>query len=203
MRQMKWFGWGDYKITFPVAEKPLLWPWIEKKLNMQGITATLPVSKDQVTLPTPFLNPAFVSGLEEALNPDQFSTDDNERLHRCYGKSYPNLVWARKGYIAQAPDMVVLPRSHDDVVKIVELANKHNVCLVPFGGGTNIVGGVDPRDDHQDRMIVTLDMRQMNRVLSHDPESNTAVIECGALGPKMEADLQALGFSLGHFPDSF
>lgn len=202
MRQMKWFGWGDYKVTFPFAEKPLLWPWIQNKLNMTGITATLPVARDQVAMPAPIINAAFLAGLKEALQPEQFTADDDERLHRCYGKSYPNLVWARKGYIAQAPDMVVLPRSHDDVVKVIELANKHNVCVVPFGGGTNIVGGVDPRDD-QERMIVTLDMRQMNRVLSTDKESNTAVIEAGALGPKMEADLQALGFSLGHFPDSF
>ncbi len=84
---------------------------------------------------------------------------------------------------------------------VVALAHEHGVCLVPFGGGTNIVGGINPEEAV--RMVVTLDMTRMNRLLSLDPESNTAVIEAGALGPKLEQDLQARGFSLGHYPDSF
>src|SRR6185436_14021340 len=103
--------------------------------------------------------------------------------------------------VRRAPDLVVYPERHSDVELIVREAHRHGVCLVPFGGGTNIVGGVNPAETS--KMVVTLNMARMNRVLSLDPESNLAVIEAGALGPKLEKDLQAKGYSLGHFPDSF
>ena len=202
---MKWWGWGDANISFPMHEKPTLWPWIRGKLAMKEGEAdrlTPPVTRDQVAMPPPNLNVSFLSALREVLKPDQMTSDDEARLTRCYGKSYPNLLMARRGFIQQAPDLIVSPRSHDDVVHVIELANKHNVCVVPFGGGTNIVGGVDPRDNAE-RMIVSLDMRQMNKLISVDKKSNIATIEAGALGPKMEKDLQEQGYSLGHYPDSF
>lgn len=199
---MKWHGWGDNNILFPMHEKPTLWPWIRGKVGMKEERKTPALDKAQVAMPPPKLNAPFVSALKAALASDQLTTDDDERLHRVYGKSYPNLFEVRRGRIRQAPDMIVFPRGHDDVVKIIALASEHDVCVIPFGGGTNIVGGVDPMAD-EERMIVTLDMRQMNKLISIDKHSNIAVIEAGAVGPKMEKDLQAQGFSLGHFPDSF
>lgn len=198
----KWWGWGDPKLSFPMGDKPLLWPWIRQKLGMSVERVTLPVGRDAVAVPAPNLNHRFTQALRECLKPEQLSTDETDRLNRSFGKSYPNLWHARQGFVPQAPDLIVWPAGHDDVVKIIELANAHNVCVVPFGGGTNIVGGVDPRDD-KDRMVVCLDMRRMNRLLALDPYSMTAVIEAGALGPKMEKDLQDKGFSLGHYPDSY
>ena len=199
---MKWWGWGDAKITFPMADKPTLWPWIRGKLGMTVERQTLPIARQDFILPPVQLKQAFIAALTSLLKADQFTSDEDERLHHCYGKSYPNLFMARQGYVEQAPDLIVFPEGHDDVVKIIEAAVAHDVCIIPFGGGTNIVGGVDPKDD-QDRMIVCLDMRRMNRLLSIDTESRTATIEAGALGPKLEADLTAKGWSLGHFPDSF
>lgn len=198
----KWWGWGDPKLSFPMGDKPLLWPWIRQKLGMSVERVTLPVGREQVAVPAPNVNLRFVQALRETLKSEQLSTDDTDRLNRSFGKSYPNLWHARQGFVPQAPDLVVWPNGHDDVVKIIELANAHGVCVVPFGGGTNIVGGVDPRDD-RDRMVVCLDMRRMNRLLALDPYSMTAVIEAGALGPKLEKDLEDKGFSLGHYPDSF
>ncbi len=199
---MKWWGWGDPKISFPMSEKPTLWPWIRGMLGITEERLSPPIARADFILPPVQLNQKFVAALSELLLSNQLTSDDEERLHHCYGKSYPNLYMARKGYVQQAPDLIVFPEGHDDVVKIIECANAHDVCVIPFGGGTNIVGGVDPKDD-KERMIVCLDMRRMNRVLKVDKYSRTAVIEAGALGPKMEADLQAQGWSLGHYPDSY
>lgn len=198
----KWWGWGNPDLTFPMKDKPLLWPWIRQKLGMTTDVMNLPVARADVAVPASNVHATFMHALKDLLKPEQISFDETERLNHSFGKSYPNLWHARSGFVPQAPDVVVWPSKHDDVVAILNLANEHDICVVPFGGGTNIVGGVDPRDD-KERMTVSLDMRRMNRLLSLDPHSMTATIEAGALGPKLELDLEAKGFNLGHYPDSF
>ncbi len=101
-----------------------------------------------------------------------------------------------------APDVVLFPDCHEQVEALVRLAHVRDVCLIPFGGGTNIVGGINP-EPGETRPILTLNLRHMNRLVALDPESRTAVIQAGAPGPKLEADLAQHGHSLGHYPDSF
>lgn len=199
---MKWWGWGSPDVLFPMDKKPELWPWIQKKVGLSESRATLPVERKRIQLPKPKLEAAFCAEIERFLKGDQITIDDEERLLHSYGKSYPDLLRVRRGEITHAPDMVLLPEKHEDVEHVVQAAARSNVCIVPFGGGTNIVGGVNPLD-RQSRMVVSLDMRRMNRLVSIDKYSMTAVIQAGALGPKLEADLEKEGYSLGHHPDSF
>ena len=105
--------------------------------------------------------------------------------------------------IARAPDAIVLPHSHDDCVKLMECAVKHNVVLIPFGGGTNVTGCIEAAAFEKTRMVVSVDTRRMGRMLSIDRQSRTAVFECGVLGPDMEEQLGRNGFTFGHDPDSF
>jgi alkyldihydroxyacetonephosphate synthase len=198
---MKWWGWGDPGFEFPVAERPQLWPWIAETLELTETRSTPPVRREEIRLPPLLRNESFTRALAARLDADRITDSEDQRLLHSYGKSYPDLFHVRKGIVRRPPDLVVFPESHLEVEAIVALAHLHRVCLIPFGGGTNIVGGVNPAD--ADRMVVTLDMARMNRLLSLDPESNIAVIEAGALGPTLERDLQARGFSLGHYPDSF
>jgi alkyldihydroxyacetonephosphate synthase len=88
------------------------------------------------------------------------------------------------------------------VEALVQLAHQRDFCLIPFGGGTNIVGGINPEVD-EPRPMLTLSLRNMSRLVSIDTQSRTATIQAGALGPKLEADLAERGHSLGHYPDSF
>jgi alkyldihydroxyacetonephosphate synthase len=199
---MKWWGWGDPNISFPMEHKPNLWPWVEKKLEVTTKEKSFPIKKELIKLNTPVMNETFALGLTKFLKPEQFTSQFDERLLHTYGKSYPDLYRVRRGQIKRAPDLVVLPRTHEEVERIINLAHELNVCVIPFGGGTNIVGGVEPLD-FSSRMVVSLDLREMNKVLSLDPYSMTATIQGGALGPKLEADLFKQGFSLGHYPDSF
>lgn len=199
---MKWWGWGDYRLTFPMDEKPDLWPWIKGMLGIQTERNDLPVGRSQITLPPPNRNEAFLKDLETHFQPHQVLFDETERLLHAYGKSFPDLFRVRHGIVTLAPDVVVLPESHEEVETLIRLAHTHTVCVIPFGGGTNIVGGVNPLE-HSGRMIASLDMRKMDQLLSLDKHSRTATIQAGALGPKLEADLQAKGYSLGHYPDSF
>jgi alkyldihydroxyacetonephosphate synthase len=108
----------------------------------------------------------------------------------------------REGMVTYAPDLVIYPESHSEVRALVELACRHRVLLIPFGGGSNIAGCLEPLAS-DDRAAVSLDMRRMDRVLSIDKESSVACIDAGALGPRMEEQLNRAGLTLGHFPDSF
>ena len=199
---MKWWGWGSEKKTFPMENKPNLWPWIRDKLGIKSETKISPIPFDKIILAPPVINEAFVQALRNTLNPNQMTQDKMERVLHSYGKSFPDLFRVRRGEIKRAPDLIVLPKNHSEVEQIVRLAHEHNVCLIPFGGGTNIVGGVEALETSH-RMVVTLDLRDMNQLLALDPVSMTATIQGGALGPKLEADLAARGFNLGHYPDSF
>jgi alkyldihydroxyacetonephosphate synthase len=199
---MKWWGWGDQDKNFPMESKPTLWPWIQGKLDIHNRNKTTPIIKEKITLNPVLLNAAFIKDLSALLKPAQMTSEPDERLLHSYGKSFPDLFRVRRGEIKRAPDMILLPENHENVEGIIKLAHKHNVCVVPFGGGTNIVGGIEVLDFSK-RMVCALDLRLMNKVLHLDPYSMTATIQGGALGPKLEADLQKEGFALGHYPDSF
>jgi len=202
IKDMKWWGWGDPAFVFPMDEKPLLWPFIQKTLGLAAdCKKTPPVDRASIKLPEARANAEFVRVISAILKPAQIATDDEQRLIHTYGKSFPDLYRVRRGIVNNAPDMVLFPESHADVEKIVAAAQKAGVRVVPFGGGTNIVGGVEHLD--ASAMRVTLDMRRMVRVLDLDKDSWTATLEAGLPGPKLEEELNARGYSLGHMPDSF
>ena len=200
---MKWWGWGDETFTFPMADKPLLWPWIAKKLGVVSTVPTAPpVDLASIQIPPTRLGEELLRELQRILKPQQISIDAHDRLLHSYGKSFPDLFCVRNAVVRRAPEAVLSPDSHEQVEALVQLAHLRDFCLIPFGGGTNIVGGINPVADEA-RLMLTLSLRNMNRLISVDPESRTATIQAGALGPKLEADLAVRGHSLGHFPDSF
>lgn len=200
---MKWWGWGDPARSFPMADKPKLWPWIEGKLGITKDNATPPVDRSGVKLPPVRVHQGFVDALSKVLAPSQLSSQEDDRLLHAYGKSYPDLFKVRRGEVTKAPDYVVWPENREQVEALVKLAHQHEVVVIPFGGGTNIVGSTNPVEAGPVRTVVSVDMTRMNRLVELDTFSRTAVIEGGAHGPKLEADLAARGWSLGHYPDSF
>jgi alkyldihydroxyacetonephosphate synthase len=200
---MKWWGWGDPNRQFPMSDKPQLWPWVVRKLGISSPTPTaMPVDLAAINLPPTRASATLLAELNALLKPDQILLAPIDRLQHCYGKSFPDLFRVRNGIVGRAPDVVLLPDSQEQVEAIIRLAQQSSLCLIPFGGGTNIVGGINPQPDEA-RPVVTLSLRRLNRLLSIDRESRTATIQAGALGPELEADLARHGHSLGHFPDSF
>jgi alkyldihydroxyacetonephosphate synthase len=200
---MKWWGWGDPNLTFPMADKPALWPWVMTKLGLTSATPkTNPVELASIELPPSRAGATLLAEIRAILGPGQVSLEPFDRLQHSYGKSFPDLFRVRHGIVNRAPDAVLLPDSHEQVEALVRLAQKLDFCLIPFGGGTNIVGGINPEADDE-RPMMTLSLRNMNRLISIDKQSRTATIQAGAFGPKLESDLAEHGHSLGHFPDSF
>jgi alkyldihydroxyacetonephosphate synthase len=156
----------------------------------------------QPALPPPDLPDAALEALAAVVGRDHVHTDDATRRVRTRGKSTPDLLRARAGDLTDAPDVVVRPVDADEVQRLLAVATEHRLAVVPFGGGTSVVGGLVARRDGL-AGVVSLDLLRMKRLLAVDPTSMTATLEPGLRGPEAEALLAAHGMTLGHFPQSF
>jgi alkyldihydroxyacetonephosphate synthase len=136
--------------------------------------------------------------------PDQlraFSSDEPyERALHAYGRSYSDIVRAFRGRFDHPPDVVAHPRSEDEILAVLRWAASAGAAVIPFGGGTSVVGGVEGRGCER---IVTIDLKALDRVLEVDPISRAARIQAGATGPGLERQLGEHGLTLRHFPQSF
>jgi len=202
VKYMKFAGWGDPEKSFSLEERPNLGAFVHRVSGISDLTPESPVDLESISLPEPHHDEVFLSSLRSRLTDEQLCFDREARLNHCYGKSYRDLLRAFAGDVERAPDLVVYPESLEEVECIVEAARSRPVQLIAFGGGTNIVGGVEFSQNFTG-MAVTVSLRRMNRVLHIDETSLVATIEAGILGPQLEATLNEAGYSLGHFPDSF
>ena len=202
IRHMKWWGWGYEDVTFDDSTKPELWPYLKRELGVSKIRWDKPVAFEDVILPEQKNNEAFLAAIQAGLGDGQIVDDKKSRLVHAAGKSFRDLWLMRHGQVQFAPDCVVYPDTEEDVALVVRAAHEHGVVLVPFGGGSNIAGCLVP-SDRGGRMVVSLDMCRMHRVLEVDRYSLTARIQPGVYGQHLEDQLAEHGVTLGHFPDSF
>jgi alkyldihydroxyacetonephosphate synthase len=152
--------------------------------------------------PPPALDDVLLDELRAVVGVEHVRTDDEARTLRTRGKSTPDLLRARAGDLLDAPDAVVRPRGHAEVVAVLAWADRHRVAVVPFGGGTCVTGGLAARRDGF-AGLVSLDLVRMKRLLAVDEVSMTATLEPGLRGPEAEALLAEHGLVLGHHPQSF
>jgi len=194
--EMHWSRWGDPAQAGPLPESARA--LVDAFL---GTRETPAVAPGEVRLSAP-LDPALVAELGEIVGPDHVLVDDDTRLHRTRGKSTPDLLRLRHGDGLDSPDAVVRPADHDEVAAVIAWCVRRHVALVPFGGGTSVVGGL-VADREGFAGVVSLDLIRFDRLLEVDHESMTAWLEPGLRGPAAEALLAAEGLTLGHFPQSF
>jgi alkyldihydroxyacetonephosphate synthase len=134
---------------------------------------------------------------------DICATDAHSRASHALGKSYRDVVEGFRGRFAHPPDFVARPRDEPDVERLLEWCSAERVAAIPYGGGTSVVGGVTPAVDSSYNGAITIDLGLLDEVLEVDPVSRSARIQGGATGPRLEAQLDARGLTLRHFPQSF
>jgi alkyldihydroxyacetonephosphate synthase len=132
---------------------------------------------------------------------DLFSGGEYERVSHALGKAYRDVVRGFRGEFPNPPDLVAFPRDESEVEVVLSWAEAEGAAVVPFGGGTSVVGGIEARLG--ERPVVCLDTRRLDRVLEVDAESLAARIQAGATGPGLEEQLREHGLTLRHFPQSF
>jgi alkyldihydroxyacetonephosphate synthase len=197
---MLWSGWGD-----PDQATRLSGSVLELLREVLGIDTepVPPVALEAIRPPAPA--PAVREPLEELaeiVGAEYVRTDDETRIRHTRGKSTPDLLRIRAGDARSAPDAAVLPGSHDEVAAVLDRCAEHRIAVVPFGGGTSVVGGLDPEAGGF-AGVIALDLRRLDRMVSIDPVSRIATLQTGLRAPRAEELLNAEGFTLGHFPQSF
>ncbi|MEV5428084.1 FAD-binding oxidoreductase [Streptomyces sp. NPDC052701] len=195
---MVWSGWGD-----PARAAPLPDSVTGLLRDLLGVAprGTAPVPLGSVAVPaSPLTGEARAALAECCGGPAHVRTDAESRIRHTRGRSTPDLLRIRTGEADDAPAAVVLPGSHEEVLAVLRVCAGHGLAVVPFGGGTSVVGGLAPRGG---RAFVALDLRRMDALLALDEVSRTATLQPGLRAPRAEALLNERGFTLGHFPQSY
>ena len=194
-RTVAW-GWG-YEDQQPTLE--------QQNAIAKGVTTNLKVSNVEVSK-TPTLD-------EISLRPPRVkppaslaplcSTAPYDRVVHTYGKAFPDLVRAYRREFSNPPDVVAYPNTEADVVAVLDWCSQVNAAAIPFGGGSSVVGGTEPPASDVYRGAVTIDLRNLDKVLEVDKTSRAARIQAGVYGPALEDQLRPYGYTLRHYPQSF
>ncbi|MEO3766622.1 FAD-binding oxidoreductase [Streptomyces sp. B5E4] len=199
---MLWNGWGDPGQAAPLPDgiRDLL-------RDLLGVRPadTPPVALTDLGVPPLRLGADVLDALARAAGgAAHVRTDAASRVRHTRGKSTPDLLRIRAGEIADAPDAVVLPGGHDEVLAVLRTCAERRVAVVPFGGGTSVTGGLAPYANGAGFSgVVALDLRRLDRLAALDEVARTAELDAGLRAPEAERLLGERGFTLGHFPQSF
>jgi alkyldihydroxyacetonephosphate synthase len=197
--RMRWWGWGDPE------HGPALNPHtLELLRETVGVAERPrpPVALEAVRLPESRLDRDARAGLEEIVGAGAVRDDRLERVAHAAGKGYVDLVRMRAGTPAAAPDAIVLPDTHEQLRAVLELCASRGLAAVPFGGGTSVVGGVEPLAGAH-AAVIALDTCRMAQIAELDLQSRIVTVGAGMRGPDLERALAPEGLTLGHWPQSF
>jgi alkyldihydroxyacetonephosphate synthase len=200
---MKWWGWGNDGVAFTHDDKPELGPFLLRHLDLDvSRVVARPVGFGALEIAEPFLPDGLRAALEAVVGAAEVSTDPQDRVVHARGKSLRDLIRHRRGDLGRLPDVVVRPAGEEEVAAVLRAALDADAVVIPFGGGTNISGSLEAPEGEA-RPVVSVDLGRLDRVLDVDEASRLARVQAGVFGPHLEAQLNARGWTLGHFPDSF
>ncbi|MFZ0887695.1 MAG: FAD-binding oxidoreductase [Candidatus Binataceae bacterium] len=195
-RRCKFWGWG-YEDQGPnpdqqkrIAER------MAQRFGLKELSITPPPRVEELNLRAPRVKP-----------PDSLSTicasDTYERAFHSYGRGFRDVVRAFRRHYPNPPDVVAFPRTEQDLVRILEWCDGARIVAIPYGGGSSVVGGLEPPTQGDYRGAVSVDLRHLDKVLEVDKVSRAARIQAGVLGPSLEEQLRPHGYTIRHFPQSF
>lgn len=195
--RLKHFGWGREGEGLTAAEETAALDRYRRLFGVDGFKEVAPPPLAELQLAPPRLVPPTALA-------SVCSTETYDRVLHTYGKSFRDYARGLVGDYAASPDIVAYPRNQLEVAAVVDWAGGLPAAVIPFGGGSSVVGGVEPWIEGTScRAAVSLDLRHLDRVAEIDPVSRAARIEGGVFGPALEAQLRPHGLTLRHFPQSF
>ncbi|MFO7995501.1 MAG: FAD-binding oxidoreductase [Marinobacter sp.] len=184
----RWNGWGDDQFSLEL-------PRDGRRFLEERIGAATPLSDTSLE--------AACARVPASRLPEHpgVVTNPEDRVRHARGQSLADWLAMRGGDFGVFPDGVAYPESSADVKSLLDCASEHGISLIPYGGGTSVAGHINPIAG--ENPVLTVDMGQMNRLIDLDRESQIATFGAGTPGPLVESQLRALGYTLGHFPQSF
>ena len=194
--RLKHFGWGREGEGMTPDEEKFVLARNRERFGVNAFDERMPPHLNDIALHAPRITPPVPLATF-------CTTATYDRLAHTYGKSFPDTVRGLAGDYANAPDAVAYPRNETEVSSVIDWAGSAQAALTPFGGGSSVVGGVEPRLGPGHRGAASLDLSALSKVREVDDVSRLALIEAGAFGPALEAQLAARGLTLRCFPQSF
>ncbi|KAA3659389.1 MAG: FAD-binding oxidoreductase [Chloroflexi bacterium] len=200
---------GDYSVSFTGTryalsgtEMPEFLPFVEEMLDIKLDFDNVKLEIEDKPAADPNINEGFMEALKKVYPESQYSFEKTQRIVHSHGQTTADEVYkVIYGRLERVVDLVTYPESDEDVEKLVALAQEHNVCLVPYGGGTSVSCALQlPASDP--RMMVAVDMRRMDKIVWIDRENFRAEVQAGMTGKDLEEALEKEGFTTGHEPDS-
>lgn len=195
-RKRKFWGWGYADQVVSKDEKELIGGAVKARMSGHDFIDVGPPEVSDFDLRAPRVH-----------GPESLShvlTDDaEERLAHAYGKSYADTVRMFMRDVPSPPDLVAFPRTEQDVVDLLDWAEKVGAAVIPFGGGTSVCGGVETDVGGEYKAVISVDLTAMDQILEIDQTSRAARFQAGILGPDLEAGLKPYNLTLRHFPQSF
>ena len=182
-------------------ELPRFLPWVREVLASDIDPREIHQPGYPTTIPEPHITPGFLDDLQKVLNASQIDANGEIRLRHGHGHTQEEMYSIKYTQLGRIPDVVVYPETEAQVVSLVEAGKKHDVSLIPYGGGTNVTDALRCHA-HERRTIVSVDMRRMNKILWVDRTNMMACIQAGAVGRHIMAGLAKHGVTMGHEPDS-
>jgi alkyldihydroxyacetonephosphate synthase len=198
-----WWKWGDHSQLKSIDDYPKLRKFLEDRWGTTlKFDFTPPASFELPVIPEK--KKEHIRDIFASIPGKRISFRNDTRLKFALGKSYFDIIRICKGGPVEGPDAVITPHKHEEVEYILQQATLHQVAIIPFGGGTNVVGSLNiPLQQYKFEHKVCLNLMEMNQLIHLDEVNQTATFQAGILGPDMEKILQEKGFTLGHFPQSF
>ncbi|MGB7757571.1 MAG: FAD-binding oxidoreductase [Salinisphaera sp.] len=184
----RWNGWGDDRIERPLSASALA--FLQDRIGPGDTSPDLD-----------FEHACARVGASRLTSQAMLDTSAPARLRHAHGQSLPDWIALRRGPLGPFPDAVARPESHAQVRAVVDMARRLGAVIVPYGGGTSVVGHLAVVDDG--RPVISVDMSNHSRLLGLDARDRIATLGAGAAGPVLEAQLRAHGYTLGHYPQSF
>ena len=195
-RRRSHWAWGNAAREPTRAGLEALAPEVRRRLGFGGEEIEEPIARDRIELAPPRMKPP--DSLDGIVSADPF-----ERATHAVGRAYRDVVRAFRGRFDRTPDFVARPRDEEDLVRVLEVCAERRLAAFPFGGGTSVVGGIEPRVPHGYRGTVSVDLEALSGLIEVDTVSQSARIRAGTFGPHLEDALRPHGLTLRHFPQSF
>ena len=197
--RMRWWGWGEQAHAGALPEHAL--GFLRETIGTSERPRP-PVALERVALEPSRASEGLLGELAAICGAEHVGAGHAERVLHAAGKGYPDLVRLRAGTPEGAPDAVLHPAGHDELMAVLALCSARSVAVVPFGGGTSVVGGLAPlRGEHE--AVIAIDLDRLGGLVELDRESATVTVGAGIRGPALERLLAGEGLTLGHFPQSF
>ncbi|MFQ5666671.1 MAG: FAD-binding oxidoreductase [Candidatus Binatia bacterium] len=195
-RRQKFWGWGWEDEGPSAEEQQRIAQLLAARFGLDDIIVEQPPRIEEIDLRPPRLQPPAV--LEAFC-----SSDPYDRAAHAYGKSFRDVLRAFRRQYPNPPDVVAFPRDENDIIALLDWCSDAGAAAIPYGGGSSVVGGVEPPSGEAYAGSVSIDLRRLDRVVDIDTQSRAARIQAGAYGPVLEDQLRPHGYTLRHFPQSF